>query len=90
MVCCSCVRPDFWAGQRRSLQLWRCLVSRQDVATRYEGKLAREREAGIKLQGEHGVMRSKFASMAQQLSQVKADLAASRDSQQAAEQVTSP
>lgn len=54
---------------------------------RYEARLAAERESGIRLQGENGVIRSKFSGLTQQLTHLEADLKSTQDSKMETEQV---
>ena len=45
------------------------------LSCRYESKLAAEREVSVRLQGENGLMRNKFASIMAELNRLKAEVA---------------
>ena len=49
---------------------------------RYESKLAAEREVSVRLQGENGLMRNKFASIMAELNQLKAEVATLNNAKQ--------
>lgn len=57
------------------------------MSCRYESRLAGEREASIRLQGENGIMRSKFTGLTAQINQLQADLSTVNSRRQDADQV---
>jgi hypothetical protein len=44
-------------------------------ARRYEGRLAAEREAGLRLKGENGIMKKKFSTLQKEIDDQRAEIA---------------